>query len=73
MTISRSSAWGASVWGGTSMPPVTGSVAHGFETTVCGSGAVTDAYLTLTTCHPKGSARQRLVVRAALQGAATTA
>jgi sortase A len=24
--------------------------------------------LTLTTCHPKGSARQRLIVRAALQG-----
>jgi sortase A len=26
--------------------------------------------LTLTTCHPKGSARQRLVVRATLQGPA---
>ena len=25
--------------------------------------------LTLTTCHPKGSAKQRLIVRAALQGA----
>ncbi|MEW6173880.1 MAG: sortase [Bacillota bacterium] len=24
--------------------------------------------LTLTTCHPVGSARQRLVVRAALEG-----
>jgi sortase (surface protein transpeptidase) len=24
--------------------------------------------LTLTTCHPKGSAKQRLIVRATLQG-----
>jgi sortase A len=29
--------------------------------------------LTLTTCHPKGSARQRLVVQAQLQGAAVPA
>ena len=29
--------------------------------------------LTLTTCHPKGSARQRLIIRAALQGPATSA
>jgi sortase A len=29
-----------------------------------------DGLLTLTTCHPKGSARQRLVVRATLQGPA---
>ena len=29
--------------------------------------------LTLTTCHPKGSARQRLVVQAQLQGAPTPA
>ena len=27
--------------------------------------------LTLTTCHPKGSARQRLIVRAEMQGQAT--
>jgi sortase (surface protein transpeptidase) len=29
--------------------------------------------LTLTTCHPKGSARQRLVVQAQLQGEAVQA
>jgi sortase A len=29
--------------------------------------------LTLTTCHPKGSASRRLVIRAALQGPATSA
>lgn len=33
-------------------------------------GAATGAYLTLTTCHPEFSARQRLVVHAALDGAA---
>ena len=27
-----------------------------------------DSVLTLTTCHPKGSARQRLIVRATLVG-----
>jgi sortase (surface protein transpeptidase) len=32
-------------------------------------GATTGAYLTLTTCHPKYSARQRLVVHAVLDGA----
>jgi sortase A len=29
--------------------------------------------LTLTTCHPKGSARQRLIIRAELQGPAASA
>jgi sortase A len=33
------------------------------------SGAVTDAYLTLTTCHPKYSAKQRLIIHARLDGA----
>jgi len=33
------------------------------------SGTVTDAYLTLTTCHPKYSARQRLIIHARLDGA----
>ena len=33
----------------------------------------TDSLLTLTTCHPKGSASHRLVVRAALQGPAASA
>lgn len=33
----------------------------------------TQGMLTLTTCHPKGSARQRLIVRAMLQGPATSA
>ena len=28
--------------------------------------------LTLTTCHPKGSAKQRLIVRAVLQGSPVT-
>ena len=32
-----------------------------------------DSLLTLTTCHPKGSARQRLVIRATLQGPAAQA
>ncbi len=32
-----------------------------------------DGVLTLTTCHPKGSARQRLIIRATLQGPATSA
>jgi sortase A len=30
-------------------------------------GTSTDALLTLTTCHPKGSAAQRLILRAALE------
>ncbi len=34
--------------------------------------APTSAYLTLTTCHPKYSARQRLVVHAVLEGAGTS-
>jgi sortase (surface protein transpeptidase) len=33
------------------------------------SGAVTGSYLTLTTCHPKYSARQRLIIHARLDGA----
>jgi sortase A len=33
------------------------------------AGAATGAYLTLTTCHPKYSARQRLVIHARLDGA----
>ncbi|HET7721375.1 MAG TPA: class E sortase [Acidimicrobiales bacterium] len=32
-----------------------------------------EGVLTLTTCHPKGSARQRLIIRATLQGPATSA
>ncbi len=32
-------------------------------------GPTDDARLTLTTCHPRGSARQRLVLTAALEGA----
>ncbi|WP_344690515.1 class E sortase [Blastococcus jejuensis] len=32
-------------------------------------GPATDAYLTLTTCHPKYSAEQRLIVHARLDGA----
>lgn len=32
-----------------------------------------DSALTLTTCHPKGSAARRLIVRAALQGPAASA
>jgi sortase A len=31
-------------------------------------GAATGAYLTLTTCHPKYSARQRLVIHAVVEG-----
>jgi len=34
------------------------------------SAAVSGSYLTITTCHPKYSARQRLVVHAKLDGAA---
>ena len=34
-----------------------------------GGTEVTGAYLTLTTCHPKYSARQRLIVHAVLDGA----
>jgi sortase (surface protein transpeptidase) len=34
------------------------------------NAAPTDTYLTLTTCHPRYSARQRLVVHARLDGAA---
>jgi sortase (surface protein transpeptidase) len=34
-----------------------------------GGADATGAYLTLTTCHPKYSARQRLIVHAALDGA----
>lgn len=34
-----------------------------------GGGAPTDAYLTLTTCHPKYSAQQRLIIHARLDGA----
>jgi sortase A len=34
--------------------------------------APTGAYLTLTTCHPKYSARQRLIVHAVLEGAAVS-
>ena len=30
------------------------------------------AYLTLTTCHPKYSARQRLIIHAGLEGAGLT-
>ena len=33
------------------------------------AGPATDAYLTLTTCHPKYSAEQRLIVHARLDGA----
>jgi sortase A len=33
-----------------------------------GGAAATQAYLTLTTCHPKYSARQRLIVHALLDG-----
>jgi sortase A len=36
-------------------------------------GPLTGSSLTLTTCHPKGSARQRLVIRATMAGAATPA
>ena len=32
-----------------------------------------EAMLTLTTCHPRGSARQRMIVRADLQGPSTPA
>jgi sortase A len=32
-------------------------------------GPATGAYLTLTTCHPKFSARQRMVIHARLDGA----
>jgi sortase (surface protein transpeptidase) len=32
-------------------------------------GPATDAYLTLTTCHPKYSAQQRLIIHARLDGA----
>ena len=35
-------------------------------------GAPSGAYLTLTTCHPRFSARQRLVVHAALDGSGVT-
>ena len=35
-----------------------------------GTAAPTDSYLTLTTCHPRFSARQRLIVHARLEGAA---
>jgi sortase A len=41
------------------------------DTTVVGKTPV--PMLTLTTCHPKGSARQRLVVQAELQGEAVPA
>jgi sortase A len=34
------------------------------------SAPASGAYLTLTTCHPKFSARQRLVIHAALDGTA---
>ncbi|WP_369140440.1 class E sortase [Modestobacter versicolor] len=34
--------------------------------------APTGAYLTLTTCHPKYSARQRMIVHAVLEGAGTS-
>jgi sortase A len=34
------------------------------------AAAPTGAYLTLTTCHPKYSARQRLIVHAVLDGGA---
>lgn len=34
-----------------------------------GGAAATDAYLTLTTCHPKYSAAQRLIIHARLDGA----
>jgi sortase A len=33
-----------------------------------GGGDPTDAYLTLTTCHPKYSAAQRMIVHARLDG-----
>jgi sortase (surface protein transpeptidase) len=33
-----------------------------------GGGAPSDAYLTLTTCHPKYSAQQRLIIHARLDG-----
>jgi sortase A len=33
----------------------------------------TESMLTLTTCHPKGSAAQRLIVQAVMQGAASSA
>ncbi len=36
------------------------------------AGEATDAYLTLTTCHPKYSARQRLVIHARLDGPPTS-
>jgi sortase A len=36
-------------------------------------GAPTGAYLTLTTCHPKYSARQRLIVHARLESGSTKA
>ena len=32
-------------------------------------GPATGAYLTLTTCHPEYSARERLIVHAVLDGA----
>ena len=35
-------------------------------------GPATGAYLTLTTCHPKYSARQRLIIHAGLDGAGWT-
>jgi len=37
-----------------------------------GGTEATQAYLTLTTCHPKYSARQRLIVHAVLDGAGTS-
>jgi sortase A len=37
---------------------------------VVGPVAGGGSYLTLTTCHPKGSARQRLIMRFELVGAA---
>jgi sortase A len=36
------------------------------------SAAATGSYLTLTTCHPRFSARQRLVIHAALEGPGTS-
>lgn len=39
-------------------------ITHPFDWTIVGKSE--DALLTLTTCHPKGSARERLVVRAEL-------
>jgi sortase A len=35
-------------------------------------GSPTGAYLTLTTCHPEYSARQRLIVHAVLEGGPVT-